>query len=87
MKKLRALVLAESCHPEWFSVPLVGWSHCEALHRLTESLDAHVVTQVRNTDAFVRHGWRPRPGPPGPRPLGRPSAGSGAHRRLPGLRT
>ena len=59
MKKLRALVLAESCHPEWFSVPLVGWSHCEALHRLTESLDAHVVTQVRNTDAFVRHGWRP----------------------------
>ncbi len=59
MKKLRALVLAESCNPDWFSVPLVGWFHCEALHRLTDSLEAHVVTQVRNSDAFVRQGWRP----------------------------
>jgi len=57
--KLRALVLAESCNPDWFSVPLVGWFHCQALHRLTASLDAHIVTQVRNTDAFVRQGWRP----------------------------
>lgn len=59
MKKLRALVLAESCNPDWFSVPLVGWSHCEALHRLTDGLDAHVVTQLRNSDAFVRQGWQP----------------------------
>jgi glycosyltransferase involved in cell wall biosynthesis len=58
VKKLRALVLAESCNPEWISVPLVGWFHCEALHRLTEPLEAHIVTQVRNRDAFVRQGWR-----------------------------
>jgi glycosyltransferase involved in cell wall biosynthesis len=58
MKKIRALVLSESCNPEWSSVPLVGWFHCEALHRLTEPLEAHVVTQVRNRDAFVRKGWQ-----------------------------
>lgn len=58
MRKLRVLVLAESCNPDWFSVPLVGWFHCEALHRLTEPLDAHIVTQVRNRDAFLRQGWR-----------------------------
>ena len=58
MKKIRALVLAESCNPDWFSVPLVGWFHCEALHRLTGPLDAHVVTQVRNRDAFLKRGWR-----------------------------
>ena len=58
MKKLRALVLAESCNPEWFSVPLVGWSHCEALHRLGGELETHTVTQIRNREAFVRQGWR-----------------------------
>jgi alpha-maltose-1-phosphate synthase len=58
MKKIRALVLAESCHPDWFSVPLVGWFHCEALHRLTGPLDAHIVTQLRNRDAFLQRGWR-----------------------------
>jgi glycosyltransferase involved in cell wall biosynthesis len=58
MKKIRALVLAESCNPDWFSVPLVGWFHCEALHRLTDPLAAHIVTQVRNRDAFLTRGWR-----------------------------
>ena len=58
MKKLRALLLAESCNPEWVSVPLVGWHHCEALHRLTDEIEVKVVTQVRNRDAFLRQGWR-----------------------------
>src|ERR1022692_23061 len=58
MKKIRALVLAESCNPDWFSVPLVGWFHCEALHRLPGPFEAHIVTQVRNRDAFLKRGWR-----------------------------
>jgi len=58
VKKLRALVLAESCNPEWISVPLVGWFHCEALHRLKEPLEAHIVTQLRNREAFERQGWQ-----------------------------
>ncbi len=58
MKKIRALVLAESCNPDWFSVPLVGWFHSEALHRLTGPLDAHIVTQLRNREAFLKRGWR-----------------------------
>lgn len=58
MKKIRALVLAESCNPDWFSVPLVGWFHAEALHRLTGPLDAHIVTQLRNREAFLMRGWR-----------------------------
>ncbi len=57
MRKMRILVLAESCNPDWFSVPLVGWFHCEALHRLTD-IEAHVVTQLRNREAFLREGWR-----------------------------
>src|ERR1700690_2146774 len=55
-KNLRVLVLAEACNPDWFSVPLVGWFHCEALARLTEPLAAHIVTQVRNREAFLREG-------------------------------
>ena len=51
------LLLAEAANPEWSSVPLVGWSHCAAIAKLT---GAHVVTQVRNREAFLRAGWRER---------------------------
>jgi glycosyltransferase involved in cell wall biosynthesis len=50
-RRLRVLLIAEACNPEWTSVPLEGWSHARAIARLC---DAHLVTQVRNREAILR---------------------------------
>lgn len=51
--QLRALLIAEAANPEWVSVPLAGWSHSRAIAAL---VNAQVVTQVRNREAFLRAG-------------------------------
>ena len=53
MSRPRVLIIAEECNPEWTSVPLVGWSHFQAIARIT---DAHLITQSRNREAIERAG-------------------------------
>ena len=49
--RLRVLLLADSCNPDWISLPLVGWGHTRALHDL---VDLHLVTHARNREGISK---------------------------------
>jgi len=52
-RRLRPLLIAEGANPALTSASLVGWSCVKAVAGIT---DAHIVTQWRNRDDFVRAG-------------------------------
>ena len=57
--KLRLLLIAEQCNPQWTSVPLLAYCVAKALAS-REDLDVTLVSQVRNREALESD-----PSPPG----------------------
>jgi glycosyltransferase involved in cell wall biosynthesis len=53
-RRLRVLILANDCNPEWPSLPVVGY---KAARALAEHADVVVATHVRNRPAIERHGF------------------------------
>ena len=53
-RRPRVLLIAESCNPQMTSVPLVGYSHSEALREVADVL---VVTHIRNRSNLTSVGW------------------------------
>lgn len=51
MSRLRVLVLASDCNPEWPSLPIVGYKYAVALSRVC---DVVVVTHVRNRPNILK---------------------------------
>lgn len=51
--QMRALVLADSCNPEWPSLPIVGY---KAAIALGEVCDVTLATHVRNRENIEKHG-------------------------------
>jgi glycosyltransferase involved in cell wall biosynthesis len=53
-RRLRVLLLAEMCNPNWPSAPLNGFSFAKAFSHNPE-LDVTLVTQIRNRSALENH--------------------------------
>src|SRR6056297_3831872 len=49
----RVLILAESCNPEWPSLPIVGYKYARALSQVA---DVTLVTHPRNREAIDKAG-------------------------------
>lgn len=52
-RRVRVLILAESCNPDWVSLPAVAYKACRAIADLA---DVVLVTHVRNQPAISREG-------------------------------
>ena len=50
---MRVLILADTCNPEWPSLPIVGY---KAVHAIAKYADVVVATQVRNRENIERVG-------------------------------
>lgn len=53
MRRLRVLLLAEQCNPDWPSLPVVGYKAAKAI---AEVADVTLVTHIRNKPAITREG-------------------------------
>lgn len=53
MSRPRVLVLAESCNPDWPSLPVVGYKYARALGRV---VDMTLVTHIRNRENIEKAG-------------------------------